>query len=143
MYVCYYTPAAVSVSCQELTTVLPQDDDACMRNEVTFTCTVRGSLTLTQLILAWSSPEYIGLGDALQFTTQDMPGANNMSSMINRNVTAILISNMRINEVPELVSELHVIDASQTSVITCSSELNQTSVSTPFISSGTYYSFLQ
>ena len=68
-----------------------------------------------------------------------MPGENNiMISMINGNVTATLISNTRINEVPELVSELHIVSASQTSVITCSSELNQTSVSTTFVGSGTY-----
>ena len=63
--------------------------------------------------------------------------------MINWNVTAILISNSRIDGVPKLVSELHIVGASQTSVITCSNEVNQTSTSTIFISSGTYYSLLQ
>ena len=135
-----YIATAVNVSCQRLTTLPPQDDEACKRNEVTFTCTIRGSQTLREFVLAWTSPEYIGQGDPLRFTTENMSGANNLSSMINGNVTAILVSNTRIGGVPELVSELHIIGASQTSVITCSNEVNQTSMRTTFISSGTYCS---
>ena len=48
-----------------------------------------------------------------------------------------LISNTRIDGVPELVSELHIVSASQTSVITCINEIYGTSTNTTFISSGT------
>jgi hypothetical protein len=107
-----------------------------MRNEVTFNCTVRGSLILTDLIVAWSSPEYIGQGDPLRLTTEDTPGENK-TSQINGNVIAILTSNTMIGGVPVLVSELHIIGADQSSVITCSSETNGTSARTTFVSSGT------
>jgi hypothetical protein len=107
-----------------------------MRNEVTFNCTVRGSQTLRDLVLAWSSPEYIGQGDPLRLTIEDTPGVNNMTSMVNGNVTAILTSNTNINGVPVLVSELRIFGADQTSVITCTSETNATSSITTFVSSG-------
>jgi hypothetical protein len=108
-----------------------------MRNEVTFKCTIRGSLTLRDLVLAWSSPEYIGQGDPLRLTTQDTPGLN-MTSIVHGDVTATLTSNTMIDGVPVLVSELHIIGADQSSVITCTSETNGTSARTMFDSSGTY-----
>jgi hypothetical protein len=92
---------------------------------------------MTDLVLSWSSPEYIGQGDPLRLTTQDTPGEDNLTSMVNENVTAILTSNTRIGGVPVLVSELHIIGADQSSVISCTSETNGTSARTTFVSSGT------
>ena len=106
-----------------------------MRNEVTFTCTIRGSRNLTSLILAWSSTEYIGNGKVLRFLSDDMP-ENNKTSTINENVTAILTINAMINGVPALVSVLRVIGANQRSTIKCESVTNGSSASTEFISSG-------
>ena len=127
--------AAVCVTCQELTTLLPQDDGACMRNEVTFTCTIRGSQRLTMLVLAWSSLEYIGDGRLLHFFSSNTPGTNR-TSMINGNVTATLTNNTMIDGVPELVSVLHVVGANQSSMIKCESVTNGSSASTEFVSSG-------
>ena len=107
-----------------------------MRSEVIFTCTIRGSQTFTDLILTWSSTEYIGQGGALQFTSESMLGANR-SSMINGNVTAILTNSIMIDGVPVLVSMLHIVGASQTSVITCSSNSGASERIT-FFGSGTY-----
>lgn len=118
------------MSCQEVTI------DACTRDEVTFSCTIRGSQSLTSLVLAWSSPEYIGQGDALRFTTAAMPGMNS-TSVINGNVTAILTSNTVISGVPMLVSVLRIVGASQSSLIICSSATNGSSASIMFDSSGT------
>ena len=118
-----------------MTTLLPQDEDACARNEVTFNCTIRGLRNLTSLILAWSSNEYIGEGVFLHFVSTDMPETNR-TSLINGNVTAILTNNIMIDGVPELVSVLRVVGANQSSMITCRSETNGSSASTEFVSSG-------
>ena len=134
----HYIAAAVYVSCQELTTSLPEGNDACTRNEVNFTCTIRGSPNLTALILSWSSLEYIGQGDTLQFASENMPGTN-FSSVINENVTAILTSNTMMDGVPVLVSDLRIISANQNSMIKCDSITNEGSNSTNFIVPGTYY----
>ena len=91
---------------------------------------------MRDLVIAWSSPEYIGLGDPLRVTIQDMPGAN-QTSMINEDVIATLISNTMIGGVPVLVSELRIIGADRSSVITCASETNVTSTRVMFNSSGT------
>ena len=126
------------MSCQELITSLPEDSDACMRNEVTFTCTIRGSSNLTSSIIAWRSSEYIGKGDALQFTSEDMAGTNS-TSMINGNVTAILTNNTGIGgavRVPVLVSKLRIVNADQNSMITCNSLTSGSSASTEFDGSG-------
>ena len=69
------------------------------------------------LTLAWSSVEYIGQDNLLQFTTLDMPGISK-SSVINGNVTATVTNNTNINGVPTLVSELRII-ADQPSNVTC------------------------
>ena len=79
---------------------------------------------MTSLILAWSSTEYIGQGDPLRFTTEDLPGMIR-TSIINRNgnvtATATLTSNTNVGEIPVLVSELRIV-ADQASVVTCTSE---------------------
>ena len=123
------------MSCQELTSTLREGNHACPGEEVIFTCTVRGSQTLTTLILAWSSPEYIGQGDPLRFITLDMPGTNR-TSMTDGNVTATLISNTNIDGVPTLVSELRII-ADQASTVTCTSEATTSEDSAMFNVSGT------
>ena len=134
----HYIAAAVYVSCQELTTSLPEGNDACTTNEVNFTCTVRGSQNLTALVLIWRSPEYIGQGDALQFTSDTMSGTS-APSMINENVTAILTNNTMMDGVPVLVSELRIVTANQNSTIICESMTNRSSTDTNFIVPGTYY----
>ena len=135
-----FIPAAIYVSCQELKISLPEGSDACARREVTFTCTIRGSPNLTSLILAWSSPEYIG--NPLRFVSVDARGTNT-TSMINRNVTAILTSNTMIGGVPVLVSELHIVGANQRSVITCESVTNESSANTEISIPGTCYTNAQ
>ena len=72
------------------------------------------------LILAWSSPEYIGQGNPLRFTTQDTQGEKRTSE-IDGNVTATLITNTNINGVPTLVSQLRIV-ADQASTVTCDGE---------------------
>ena len=131
-----FIPAAIYVSGQELKISLPEGNDACARREVTLTCTIRGSPNLTSLILAWSSPEYIG--NPLRFVSVDTPGMI-ATSMINGNVTAVLTNNTRIGGVPVLVSELHIVDANQRSMITCESVTNESSASTVISIPGTYY----
>ena len=133
--VCNVT-AAVYASCQELTSTLRNESHACRGDEVIFTCTIRGSPILTTLVLAWSSTEYIG-GNPLRFTTQDTPGENNLTSEINGNVIATLISNTDINGVPTLVSELRIV-ADQASTVTCGSQATSRINSTMFHVSGTY-----
>ena len=113
----YIAAAAVCVSCQELTSTLHDGNIACQGKEVVFTCTIEGSATLSTLILAWSSTEYIGRGDPLRFTTEDMRG---MNKSINGNVTAILTKNDMNAETRVLESELHIV-ADQASIVTCSS----------------------
>ena len=116
----YNVAAAVCISCQELTSTLRDRSHACRGEEVYFTCIIRGSANSPNLILAWSSTEYIGRGTPLQFTTATVPGENR-TSVINRNVTATLISNANISGVPTLVSELRII-ADQASTVICTSE---------------------
>ena len=130
--------AAVYVSCQELTSTLRDRSHACRGKEVIFTCTIRGSQTLTNLILAWSSTEYIGQGNRLRFTTREIPGVNR-TSLINENVTATLTSNTSIDGVPTLVSDLRII-ADQASTMTCRSETANSNPmrSKVFNISGTY-----
>ena len=54
--------------------------------------------------------------------------------MINGNVTATLTNNTMIDGVPELISALHIVSASQNSVITCSSTTNGSLATTEFTS---------
>ena len=92
---------------------------------------------MTDLILAWSSTEYIGQGDPLRFASQEAQGTKR-TSIINGNVTAILISNTNRNGESILVSELHIV-ADQASTVTCTSETTTSEDSAMFNISGTYY----
>ena len=91
---------------------------------------------MTTLILAWSSVEYIGQGNPLRFTSQEVQGAKRTST-INGNVTAILISNTNRNGESVLVSELYIV-ADQASTVTCASETTTNEDSAMFNISGTY-----
>ena len=121
-----------------MTTSLPEGNDACTRNEVNFTCTIRGSPNLTSLILAWRSPEYIGPQFALRFTSATTTGMI-MTSMVNENVTATLTNSTMIDGVPVLVSELRIVAANQDSTITCDSVTNTSSNMEEFFVPGMYY----
>ena len=129
------TAAALCVSCQQLTSTLPEGNLICPGDEIIFTCIIKGSPTLTSLILGWSSSEYIGpIGlTYLQFTTDSIPGANE-TSMINGNVTAILTNNTVVNGVPVLESQLRIIanKDSSTPTVTCHSLSNESAASTKF-----------
>ena len=87
---------------------------------------------MTNLILAWSSTEYIGGGNFLQFTSNRMLGSTE-SSM---NVVATLTNNTNVGGVPVLVSELRIV-ADQASVVMCSGT-NGVTVSMEFSISGIY-----
>ena len=86
------------------------------------------------LTLAWSSAEYIGQNNLLQFTTLNMPGMN-VSSMINGNVTAIVTNNANIDGVPTLISELRIV-ADQASTVICTVQ-NGSEASKEFYITGT------
>ena len=87
------------------------------------------------LALAWSSTEYIGQGDLLQFTERDMPGIS-MERMINGNVTATLSNNTIVNGVRILESKLRIV-ADQGSVVTCT-VTNGDTARKEFYITGTY-----
>ena len=95
---------------------------------------------MTNLILAWSSTEYIGQGDLLRFTTLEIPGAKRTSE-INGNVTATLISNTNISGVPTLVSELRIV-ADRASTVTCRSETISSEDSIMFSVSGIVWIYI-
>ena len=128
--------AAVSVSGQELTSTLHGGRVASPGDEVIFTCTIRGSPTLTSLILAWSSSEYIGQSNFLRFTTDNIPGTT-ATSIIDGNVVATLINITIVNGVPVLESQLRII-AVLASTVTYNSVTNGSSVSIEFGISGMY-----
>jgi hypothetical protein len=124
----------VHVSCQrqELTTTLREGNYSCRGEEVIFTCSVVDS-SLSVLVLAWSSNEYIGSGDLLQFTTNQMPGANDTSA-IDGNVIATLTRNTNETGVLMVESTLRII-AVRPSVVTCD-VTNRLPVSQSFSVSG-------
>ena len=127
--------AAICVSCQELSSTLREGNRACLGEEVVFTCAVNDSSSLPDLFIAWSSDEYIGPGAFLQFTTNNIRGAND-TSMINENVTATLTRNTDESGVRVLESVLRIV-AAQASVVTCN-VINRAQVSTEFFISGKY-----
>ena len=62
---------------------------------------------MTNLIIAWGSPEYIGQAAFLQFTTANMIG-DNATSMINSDVIAQLVYKGDRNGIPTLESQLQL-----------------------------------
>ena len=126
--------ASVYVSCEVvLNSTLPKGQLACPGDEITFTCMIRGSPTLTNLIIAWSSIHYIGENDLLQFTTSNMMG-NTYSSMINVDVVATLTNNAIVSGVSVLESQLRIIVSENfsTPTVTCHSWTNQDAASMEF-----------
>ena len=123
--------AAVSVSCQELTSTLREGNRTCLGDEVTFICTLRGSLAL-----AWRSPGYIADGNPLQFSTASMLDVD-VPSMINGRITATatLTRNTMDNGEQVLVSTLRI-TATVASTVTCSGT-NGVTLSIGFSISGT------
>lgn len=93
---------------QKLTSTLPEHGNACPGEKITFNCVVMGSEHLTSLILAWSSEEYIGRGNFLQFTTSNQDGDSTEGTRAD-NVTASLISVGSTNGIPSLTSELSIV----------------------------------
>ena len=77
---------------------------------------------MTNLIIAWGSPEYIGQETFLQFTTDNMMG-DNRTSMINDDVIAQLLYNGDRGGTPTLESQLQLTPSSifTNPTITCGS----------------------
>lgn len=72
---------------------------------VTFTCTIHGNGT----ILTWTSDEYIGPGDVLEFASIDIPGRTETSSTHPTTVATLINTTIDTNTgVTEIVSELHI-----------------------------------
>ena len=117
---------------QQLTSTLREGNYTCQGEEVVFTCTVSDS-TLSVLVIAWRSDEYIGPDALLQFTTNDIQGENR-TSMINENVIAILTRNTDDNGVLVVESTLRII-ATMPSQVTCG-VTNRDDVSSTFSVSG-------
>ena len=90
---------------------------------------------MTDLVLAWSSSEYIGQSNFLRFTMGNSPGTI-ATSIINGNVVATLINITIVNGVPVLESQLHIV-ADQNSTVTCDSVTNRSTASKEFFVSGT------
>ena len=103
----------MAVSCQELTSTLGDGNHTCPGEVVTFTCAISGS---SGLALAWSSNEYIGQGNLLQFTAESMPGINKTSTN-NGNVTAMRTSNTTVNGVTVLESKLLIVAVRDSTVM--------------------------
>ena len=126
--------AAVILSREvELTSSLSEGQFACPGDVVTFTCTIRGSSTLTELVIAWNSTDYIGENALLHFTTDNTVGSN-VSSMINRDVIATLTTNTFIDGVPMLKSQLRIIASTdfRISKVVCHNWVSLTNASVEF-----------
>ena len=128
-----HLPAAVCVSCQELTSTLREGNHTCPGEEVNFTCTVRGPSSLSVLVVGWSSDEYIGQGDSLQLSTADMIGVTETSG--STTATATVTNNTNVNGELVLESTLRI-SAVEASTVTCR-DANQGLASIEFTVSGT------
>jgi hypothetical protein len=109
------------VSCQELISTLREGNHTCPGEEVIFTCTIRDSSFSSVLLLAWSSTEYIGQGELLQLSTENVVGSREVVTSTDGSVTATatLTNNVNVNGVLILESVLHI-TAVVASVVTCS-----------------------
>ena len=116
MALCIHLAAAVCVSCQQqgITSTLSEGNSTCPGDEVTFSCTFRGSLGLE-----WRSPGYIDNDNPLQLSTTSMLGVD-VPSRIDGKITAnaTLINNTLDNGDRILVSTLRII-ATVASTVTC------------------------
>ena len=85
-----------------LSSTIPDSDNIVRRGySVTFTCVVRGSN-----ILAWSSPQYIGMTNRLEFSSVSHPSTIRKP---NNYTTAVLESVYHTTAEVELTSTLHII----------------------------------
>ena len=109
------------MSGQVLTSTLREGNRVCPGDEVTFTCTIRGSSSLSFIAVGWSSPEYItGQGSSLQLSTANTIGDVETSTDMDGNVTATatVTNNTNINEELVLESMLRI-TAVESSMVTC------------------------
>ena len=88
---------------------------------------------MTNLIIGWSSPLYIGLNTFLQFTTADMTG-DSVTGVINDDVTAHLLYNGDRNGTPTLESQLQLTVSSDSlnSTVSCNNMISGTFRSVTF-----------
>ena len=90
---------------------LETGQSACPEENITFTCIVKGAHSLL-----WSSDEYIGAGEELDFTTEDQEGRKKYSDA-NPDTYATLINVVKSGEA-SLESELHI-RSNQSSRVSC------------------------
>ena len=130
------------MSCQGLRSTLREGNRACQGEEVTFTCTVRGSSSLAVLNVGWSSTEYIGQGGSLQLSTANMIGHIETITDMDGNITATATLTNNTDVAGELMLESTLrITATVASTVTCSGTSGGTE-SIEFSISGTYmYTF--
>ena len=96
-----------------LTDSLQPGQSACPKENVIFTCIVRGSRTLS-----WASDEYIGTGGTqLEFSTADHDGLR-VNSTVNPDTFAVLTNVTDDGETILLESELHIV-SNQSSTVSC------------------------
>ena len=129
------------LTAQELTSTLRQGNYSCPRDEVIFTCTIRGPSTLSSLTLVWRSAEYISR--SLQLSTANMIGHVETSTDMDGNITATatLTNNTNVNGEHILESTLRI-TATMASTVTCSNSGTGGTESIEFSISGTYmYTF--
>ena len=130
-----FVVAAACVSCQELTSTLREGNRSCQQEEVIFNCIVRGPSSLSDLVLAWSSAEYI-LG-SLQLSTAHGPEDVETSSM-----NGIITATARVTNIANVAGELVLestllITAVVNSTVTCLSGADGGTASIQFYISGT------
>ena len=131
-----YLAAAACVSCQELTSTLSEGNSTCPGEEVTFTCTLTGSLGL-----GWISPGYINNDNPLQFSTASTLGVDVPSMIDGRTTaTATLTTNTMENGVRVLESTLRI-TATVASTVICSGTIGD-SASIEFSISGTLCTYM-
>ena len=121
------------MSAQQLTSTLPASNRTCPRTRIVFNCSITRSVSATNLIIAWSSPLYIGQGSFLQFTSDNMMG-DSETSMINDDVTAQLLYNGNRNGTPTLESQLQLTVSSDllSSTVSCHNVISDTSRNVTF-----------
>ena len=84
---------------------------ACPGEEVIFTCTVRGPSSLSDLVLAWSSTEYIGQADSMiQLSTADiMLGTVERSIMNGSTIATATVTKNILMSVENFYLRLHCV----------------------------------
>ena len=106
MFRCYYNlTAVVPVTGPPLNLTSTSNGNPVYREqEVTFTCTTRGSS-----ILAWSSDHYIGEGSLLEFVATINTQGTSIESAVNNNTVATLIYTNEDEQRFVLQSELRIL----------------------------------